>query len=129
MSEGRKGASWRSGPAMMVAAAVAVVLSACSTRMTDYPHEVTEGVTLIDVRTPQEFAEGHLDGAVNIPVESPSFAAQVDALPRDGEFLVYCRSGRRAELAIEYLESRGMSAVNLGSLPAAAEATGLAVVR
>jgi phage shock protein E len=58
---------------------------------------------LIDVRTPAEFAEGHLDGAVNIPVELPTFTAQVDLLDPDMDYLVYCRTGRRADVAIEYM--------------------------
>lgn len=84
---------------------------------------------LIDVRTPGEFAEGHLDGAVNIPVELPTFTAQVDLLDPDVDYLVYCRTGRRAEIAIEYMDMLGMTTSNLGSLEAASAATGVRVVR
>jgi rhodanese-related sulfurtransferase len=84
---------------------------------------------LIDVRTPAEFAEGHLDGAVNIPVELPTFTAQVALLDPDVDYLVYCRTGRRAEIAIEYMDTLGMTTTNLGSLEAASAATGIRVVR
>lgn len=84
---------------------------------------------LIDVRTPAEFAEGHLDGAVNIPVELPTFTAQVDLLDPEVDYLVYCRTGRRAGVAIEYMDTLGMTTTNLGSLEAASEATGVRVVR
>jgi len=84
---------------------------------------------LIDVRTPAEFAQGHLDGAVNIPVELPTFAAQIDLLDPDMDFLVYCRTGRRADVAIAYMDTLGMTTTNLGSLEAAAQATGIRVVR
>jgi phage shock protein E len=84
---------------------------------------------LIDVRTPAEFAEGHLDGAVNIPVELPTFTAQVALLDPDVDYLVYCRTGRRAEIAIEYMDTLGMTTTNLGSLEAASAATGVRVVR
>ncbi len=84
---------------------------------------------LIDVRTPAEFAEGHLDGAVNIPVELPTFTAQVDLLDPEVDYLVYCRTGRRAAAAIEYMDTLGMTTTNLGSLEAASEATGVRVVR
>ena len=84
---------------------------------------------LIDVRTPAEFAEGHLEGAVNIPVELPTFTAQVDLLDPDVDYLVYCRTGRRAEAAIEYMDLLGMTTSNLGSLEAASAATGVRVVR
>jgi phage shock protein E len=84
---------------------------------------------LIDVRTPAEFAEGHLEGAVNIPVELPTFTAQVALLDPDMDYLVYCRTGRRAELAIEYMDTLGMTTTNLGSVDAASRATGVRVVR
>ena len=66
---------------------------------------------LIDVRTPAEFAEGHLDGAVNIPVELPTFAAQVALLDPDMDFLVYCRSGQRSEWAASLLKQKGATRV------------------
>jgi phage shock protein E len=84
---------------------------------------------LIDVRTPAEFAEGHLEGAVNIPVELPTFVAQVNLLDPDVDYLVYCRTGRRAEIAIEYMDTLGMTTTNLGSVEAASRATGVRVVR
>jgi phage shock protein E len=84
---------------------------------------------LIDVRTPAEFAEGHLDGAVNIPVELPTFTEQVALLDPDVEYLVYCRSGRRADVAIEYMDTLGLSSENLGSVESASAATGIRVVR
>jgi phage shock protein E len=84
---------------------------------------------LIDVRTPAEFAEGHLDGAVNVPVELPTFTGQVALLDPSLDYLVYCRTGRRAEIAIEYMETLGLTAVNLGSVDAASSATGIRVVR
>ena len=80
---------------------------------------------LIDVRTPAEFAEGHLDGAVNIPVELSTFTAQVALLDPDMEYLVYCRSGRRSEIAIEYMETLGLRAESLGSVDTASACTGI----
>jgi len=90
---------------------------------------LTANTMLIDVRTPAEFAEGHLDGAVNIPVELPSFTAQVALLDPDVEYLVYCRTGRRADIAIEYMDTLGLTSENLGSLEAASAATGIRIVR
>ncbi|MCI5083571.1 MAG: rhodanese-like domain-containing protein [Saprospiraceae bacterium] len=54
---------------------------------------------LIDVRTPQEFEDGHLDGAVNIDYYSSDFAEQLSTLKRDVPVLVYCRSGGRSAKA------------------------------
>jgi phage shock protein E len=84
---------------------------------------------LIDVRTPGEFAEGHLEGAVNVPVELATFTAQVALLDPDMEYLVYCRSGRRADVAIEYMDTLGLRSTNLGSVASASSATGIRVVR
>ena len=84
---------------------------------------------LIDVRTPGEFAEGHLDGAVNIPVELATFTAQVALLDPDMDYLVYCRSGRRADVAIAYMDTLGLTSTNLGSVESASSATGIRVVR
>jgi phage shock protein E len=103
--------------------------AACAaTDAAEEPLAVAAG-TLIDVRTPEEFAEGHLEGAINIPVELPTFAAQVAELDPDVEYLVYCRSGRRADVALDYMGSIGLSGVNLGSVERASSVTGLSVVR
>ena len=60
---------------------------------------------LLDVRTPDEFAAGHIPGAVNIPHDQ--VAARLGEIPKDDEVVLYCRSGRRAGLAAEVLASRG----------------------
>ena len=54
------------------------------------------GVTVIDVRTPEEYAEGHIDGAALIDFYEPGFVDEIAALPLDGEYLIYCRSGNRS---------------------------------
>jgi phage shock protein E len=118
-----------------VAAALVATLgtaAACSSApaaVTGVAGTLPANTMLIDVRTPAEFAEGHLEGAVNIPVELPTFTAQVALLDPDMDYLVYCRTGRRAELAIEYMDTLGMTTTNLGSVDAASKATGIRVVR
>lgn len=56
---------------------------------------------LIDVRTPEEFAEGHLPGAINLPVES--FDPAAVPMEEGRETILYCRSGRRSERAATML--------------------------
>lgn len=68
-----------------------------------------EGVTVVDVRTPAEFAEGHLPGAVNIDVEDPSFPAKVAELDPDAQYAVYCRSDNRSRVAIDYMTAAGVA--------------------
>lgn len=64
-------------------------------------------VLLIDVRTPAEFAEGHLPGAVNISVESPDFGTKIAQLDKNQEYLVYCRTGSRSTIAFGQMEQLG----------------------
>tara|TARA_R110002020_G_scaffold15245_42_gene54492 strand:+ start:2633 stop:3031 length:399 start_codon:yes stop_codon:yes gene_type:complete len=61
---------------------------------------------LLDVRTPEEFAQGHLPGAVLIPHDQ--LAARLDEIDRDRWVLVYCRSGKRAGTAEDILEEAGI---------------------
>ncbi len=68
----------------------------------------TEGVVVIDVRTPAEYAEGHLPDAVNIDVQGADFDAQVAQLDPEGEYAVYCRSGNRSRAAIEEMAADGV---------------------
>jgi rhodanese-related sulfurtransferase len=65
------------------------------------------GLLILDVRTAKEFAEGHVPGAVNIPHDElasrlPGLEAQ-----RGSDVVVYCRSGRRAEIALDLLAKAG----------------------
>ena len=67
-----------------------------------------EGVQLLDVRTPQEFAEGHIPGAVNIDWLADGFVEAVQAsIDPERELLIYCRRGRRSAEAADTLETLG----------------------
>ncbi|WP_224242971.1 rhodanese-like domain-containing protein [Hyalangium gracile] len=77
-----------------------------------------EGALLLDVRSAQEFAAGHLPGAVNVPVSQ--LAAQVGTLGDKGRpVVVYCASGVRSTRATSMLREAGFSRVlNLGIMSA-----------
>ncbi len=68
----------------------------------------TDGVVVIDVRTPEEYAEGHLPDAVNIDVSASTFDSEVAGLDPEGEYAVYCRSGNRSGVAIEQMAAGGV---------------------
>jgi rhodanese-related sulfurtransferase len=83
------------------------------------------GTTVIDVRTPAEFASGHLAGAVNIDVQGPAFADTVAGLDPAGHYAVYCHSGNRSASAVAYLRGHGFGSVTeLGDGIAAWQAAG-----
>lgn len=71
------------------------------------------GITIIDVRPEQEFNEGHIAGALNIPVEQLS--ERLNELPADHEIVAYCRGPFCvfADEAVEFLQERGFSARRL----------------
>lgn len=91
--------------------------------------EFGEDAVILDVRTPEEYAAGHLEGAVLLDFNGGQFAAELPNLDPDAEYVVYCRSGNRAGQAVALMEKAGIgAATNAGSLEQAAKATGLSVV-
>jgi phage shock protein E len=73
------------------------------------------GTTIVDVRTPEEYAQGHLPGAVNVDVSSPDFSAQIATLDPSAPYAVYCRSGNRSGVAVATMAEQGFTnAYHLG---------------
>ena len=69
---------------------------------------------ILDVRTPEEYAQGHIDGALNINVSDDGFLTAANAqLPPQATIAVYCRSGKRSAHAARLLADNGYSVVNL----------------
>lgn len=105
--------------------------SACSSTSTGTGTTIdTTDSTIIDVRTPAEYAEGHLEGAVNIDVsDAAAFQAGVADLDPSAAYVVYCRSGNRSAAATAQLTDLGFTDVtDAGGLQAAASATGVDIV-
>lgn len=93
------------------------------------PTAVAVDTVVVDVRTPDEFAEGHLEGAVNIDLDGPDFAGAIGELPRDGEYVLYCRSGNRSGQAAAIMDQLDFqNVVDLGSIENASSSTSLPVV-
>jgi len=69
------------------------------------------GTIVLDVRTPAEFAEGHLPQAKNIDLESADFATQIASLDKNATYAVYCRSGNRSGSALEQMSAAGFTHV------------------
>jgi rhodanese-related sulfurtransferase len=81
-----------------------------STRVTDLPDPLPEGLAVLDVREPGEWAHGHIEGAVHVPLmELPNRREEVP----DGRVLVVCKIGGRSMQATHYLAQQGFDVVNL----------------
>ena len=66
---------------------------------------------VLDVRSPNEFSQGHIDGAMNIPVQSLQKDSMETIAKKDQPILVYCRSGARASAATQVLKGWGFTQV------------------
>lgn len=73
------------------------------------PVEAEAAATIVDVRTPEEFAAGHVAGAVNIDVQANDFDDRIAELAKDGAYVVYCRSGNRSAQAVERMRAAGFT--------------------
>ena len=71
---------------------------------------------MLDVRTPEEFAEGHVEGATLIDFYEPDFAERIAALDRDATYVVYCRSGNRSATAATRMRAEGLDVLDGGAL-------------
>jgi len=72
---------------------------------------------VLDVRTEQEFAKSHTKNAINIDVNQDEFKKTIKQLDQTDHFKIYCRSGHRAEKAINIMKEHGfLHLENLGSL-------------
>ncbi len=108
--------------ALAVLALVAVLaIAACDSAASDgspgaytvKPQEaaamIDEGERIvIDVRTPAEYDESHVVGAVNIDVDSAAFGSRIAELDVDDSYLLYCQSGNRSAVAAEQMAEAGI---------------------
>ncbi len=70
-----------------------------------------ENIQLIDIRTPQEYAQGHIKNAVNIDFYSADFLKKMDQLDKNKDIYIYCRSGHRSGIAAKKLANHGFSKI------------------
>lgn len=70
---------------------------------------------VLDVRTPEEYAEGHVAGSLNIDVTNKDFAKKIKELNKADTYKIYCRSGKRAGRALDEMKTLGFKDLeNLG---------------
>ncbi|WP_188904845.1 rhodanese-like domain-containing protein [Deinococcus aerophilus] len=101
--------------------AAALTLTACTTQASDgFPTisvdqlktAVDGGAYLLDVRTPAEFAEGHIASAINLPLDEVE--ARTGEVPTGRPVYVICRSGNRSAQASAVLSKAGRDVINVG---------------
>lgn len=79
-------------------------------------YSISVTYTIIDVRAPEEYAEGHVVGSLNIQIsEMKSGSRQLSELPKDAPIIVYCRSGNRSNASKSFLEELGYTNVINGT--------------
>ena len=116
---------WKTLAAALIALFAVGSLTACAE-----PVNVSDYAAVIDVRTPEEWAQGHLQGAVRMGIADADFTNQLATLDPAADYYIYCRSGNRAGQAIDIMRGMGFTGelVNGGAVANAAQQTGLAVV-
>ena len=105
---------------------LSLLLVSCSSAESTQSAEIIEPTTyvedlqntphlLVDVRTPEEYADGFIEGSVNIPLQE--LESRLSEIPNDMPVVVYCRSGNRSAQAADILISKGYSDVyDLGGI-------------
>jgi rhodanese-related sulfurtransferase len=107
---------------LATAALGAVVVAGCSSSTsaaveTVAPVAAAEIITtesdeiVLDIRTPEEYDQGIIEGAINIDFYANDFAVQLDALDKDAHYVVYCNSGNRSGQANSTFEDLGFTNV------------------
>jgi len=88
-------------------------------------------VIILDVRTPEEFAAGHIENAINVDFNNPAeFQATLATLDKQTEYAIYCRSGNRSGQAMEIMREQGFSSItNLSDGIIEWQASGLQLVQ
>ncbi|WP_298301116.1 rhodanese-like domain-containing protein [uncultured Erythrobacter sp.] len=69
------------------------------------------GIVVLDVRTPEEFAAGHIEDAVNLDFLSEDFAANLAELGKDTTYVLHCKSGARSAKALEIMKEQGFESI------------------
>lgn len=77
----------------------------------EFEKKLSGDIQLIDVRSPEEFKQGHLKGALNYNINSSEFENQLSGLDKTKTIMVYCLSGGRSSLAADIMASKGFSEI------------------
>ncbi|OGD83286.1 hypothetical protein A2165_03825, partial [Candidatus Curtissbacteria bacterium RBG_13_40_7] len=70
-----------------------------------------QDLTIVDVRSSQEYDSGHIDNAINLDYSSPTFKSQLEKLDKNQTYLVYCKSGNRSTKTAQIMQELGFSQI------------------
>ena len=101
---------WATLSGLLVIAVSALALALAANDLATIQSNISAPV-IIDVRTPQEFATGSIEGAVNLPLKGLPDSLLSEGIELDEEVVVYCRSGRRSAQAKTLLKAAGFELV------------------
>lgn len=118
--------SLRAAAVVGAALAFSITLSGCASATPTI--SLDDDTVVVDVRTPAEYDDGHLEGAINIDFQSPAFETTVSELDTSDEYVVYCASGNRSAQAVAVMEAAGLEVTDAGGISAAEQATGLPII-
>ncbi len=119
---------FRSLSAIVGSVIVLATIGGCSSAPAETV-ELSSDALLIDVRTPEEYAGGHLDGSTMLDLSGGQFAEILPTLDPEAEYAVYCRSGNRSSQAAAMMEDAGFeNVIDLGSIENAAKVTQIEIV-
>jgi len=118
--------SLRAAAVVGAALAFSITLSGCASATPTI--SLDDDTVVVDVRTPAEYDDGHLEGAINIDFQSPAFETTVSELDTSGEYVVYCASGNRSAQAVAVMEAAGLEVTDAGGISAAEQAMGLPII-
>jgi rhodanese-related sulfurtransferase len=68
-------------------------------------------LVVLDVRTLEEFMDGHIKGAINIDIRQPDAFGKIDKLDRNGKYIVHCRTNHRSKTAVDHMLQSGFKSV------------------
>lgn len=122
--------------ATLIAFTIPLSITACGTGEPTISNaeqrQVVKESTIIDVRTPAEYGEGHLENALNIDFKGDEalLKAQLEALDKKANYIIYCNTGNRSAQAAAKMKDLGFTKVtDAGALDKASETTGIKIVQ
>jgi rhodanese-related sulfurtransferase len=85
--------------------------NASSVGADDFKSQIDAGATVLDVRTPDEFASGHIENSINVDFRNSSFQENILMLDKTKNYAVYCASGVRSGKAADVMKEQGFASV------------------